>query len=367
VFEKVMVFDSDKDGYASTRDPALCITPKGTLFAFCEARADGAGDWASIDLLMRRSTDHGKTWSDTTIIANRTLGMPTHNLTPIVEKDGTIHLLYFINYARAYHIVSKDEGISWSPPTDITYVFEKFRPEYNWKVIATGPNHGTVLRNGRLLAPAWLCDPDPTIKGGHRPSCVATIYSDDHGETWKRGDIVVNNSAEVPNPSETHAVELENGNVMLNIRNESPKLRRLQSISPDGAANWSKPVFVEDLFEPVCNAAIERLSYKKTSGKSRILFCNPDSEADTIGLKNKSRGRRTHLTLKLSYDEGKTYPVKKLIDAGRSGYCDMVVGSDGTIYILYEQGERNNSGTVPQSLYLVKTNLEWLTDNKDKL
>ena len=367
VFEKTLVFDSDVHGYASTRDPALCITTKGTLLAFCEARVDGSGDWAAIDLLMRRSTDQGKTWSDTTILSNREKGKPTHNLTPIVEKNGTVHLLYFLNYARAFHITSNDDGKTWSKPIEITYVFDEFKPEYNWKVIATGPGHGIQLKNGRLLAPAWLCIPNPAIKGGdHRPSCVATIYSDDHGKTWKRGAIIADNSPEFPNPSEIHAIQLEDGNVMVDIRNESPNHLRAQSISPDGISNWTKPVFHPELFEPICNAAIERLSTKKQNGKSRILFCNPDSEKDKDKIgKNGFRGR-INLSLRLSYDEGKTYPVKKVVDAGRSGYCDMVAGKDGFIYILYEQGEREGKGSVPQSLYLVKVNLQWLTDGKDK-
>lgn len=365
VFEKTLVFDSDIHGYASTRDPALCITVKGTLLAFCEARADGSGDWASIDLLMRRSTDQGKTWSDTVILVNREPAKPTHNLTPIVESNGTIHLLYFINYARAYHIQSKDDGKSWSAPIDITYAFDTFKKEYDWKVIATGPGHGIQLKNGRLLAPAWLCIPDPKIRGGdHRPSCVATIYSDDHGKTWKRGDIIVNNSDSFPNPSEIHAIQLKDGNVLVNIRNESPKLQRLEAISPDGISKWSTPVYNTNLFEPICNAAIETLNSK--NGKTRTLFCNPDSESEREKIASRETRGRNNITLRLSYDEGKTYPVKKVIDPGRSGYCDMVTGKDGSIYILYEQGDRKRNGTVPQSLYIVKTNLEWLTDGKDK-
>ncbi len=365
LFDTVTVFNSDRYGYASTRDPAICITPKGTLLAFCEARADGPGDWASIDLLMRRSTDGGRTWNDTVVIAGRETGRPTSNLTPLVGKDGAIHLLYYRNYARSYEIVSRDDGLSWTPPVDITYVFDQFKEEYNWKVIASGPGHAIQLNNGRLIVPTWLCNPDPKIKGGHRPSCVASIYSDDHGRTWKRGAIIMNTSEESPNPSEIHAIELEDGRVMVDIRNESSRHRRMYSISPDGYSHWSKPVFNESLFEPICNASIERLSTKKKNGKSRILFCNPDSEADTAGRRDPSHFKRVNLTLRLSYDEGKTYPVSKVIDPGRSGYCDVVTGKDGMIYVFYEQGERFNSGTVPNSVVLARLNLAWLSDGKD--
>src|ERR1700712_4309252 len=80
IFEKVTVFDSDTYGYASTRDPAICITPKGTILAFCEARLGKARDWDPIDLLLRRSTDGGKTWGDTVILAGRQADKPTSNL-----------------------------------------------------------------------------------------------------------------------------------------------------------------------------------------------------------------------------------------------------------------------------------------------
>ena len=218
----------------------------------------------------------------------------------------------------------------------------------NWGVIApSGPGHAIQLRSGRLLVPVWMAIPNRAIKGGdHRPSCVATIYSDDMGKTWQRGAIVVTNSEEYVNPSESHAIELEDGSVLLNMRNETANRRRLESKSADGAGNWSKPVYNENLYEPVCNAAIERVSFKGKDGKNRIVFCNPDSQFDTATPPR----RRVNLKIRMSYDEGQTYPISKVIDTGRAGYSDVVCGKDGMIYVIYEQGERLNSGTVPNTL-----------------
>lgn len=126
---------------------------------------------------------------------------------------------------------------------DITPTFKEFRSEYDWRVIATGPGHGIQLRNGRLLVPVWMST--GTGGHGHRPSIVSVIYSDDHGRTWHRGDIVVRHTETTPNPSETAAIQLRSGRVMLNIRNESSRHRRLVSFSDDGVSNWSHPVFDE--------------------------------------------------------------------------------------------------------------------------
>ncbi len=120
--------------------------------------------------------------------------------------------------------------------------------------MAPGPGHGIQLAGGRLLVPVWLSS------GGrqHRPSCVAVICSDDHGRTWRRGDIVARHSPATPNPSESVAVQLTDGRVMLNIRNESRRFRRLVAFSPDGATRWTEPAFDESLFEPVCMASMVR-------------------------------------------------------------------------------------------------------------
>jgi sialidase-1 len=103
------------------------------------------------------------------------------NPTAIVDRQtGAVHFLYQIDYARCYYVRSDDDGLSFTAPVDITATFEQFRKEYDWNVIAPGPGHGIQLKNGRLLVPVWLST------GGHkhRPSCQATIYSDDHGRTW---------------------------------------------------------------------------------------------------------------------------------------------------------------------------------------
>ncbi|ETZ23179.1 exo-alpha-sialidase [Pedobacter sp. V48] len=340
--------------YASMRIPALVATKKGTLLAFCEGRIGTASDWADMDLLMRRSTDGGRTWENNVVIAARKSGQPTSNPTPIVDRDGTIHLLYQRDYATAYYTRSTDEGKTWSPAVDITYAFEAFKPEYNWKVLAPGPGHSIQLKNGRLLVPVWLSDPAKTTpRRSHAPSCIATIYSDDLGKTWKRGAIIAGNTPEFKNPSETMAIELNDGRVMVNIRNTSDQHRRGISYSNDGISGWTKPVFDEELYEPVCMATIIRLQDKEKSG---ILFINPDT-------KDVPKPPRKNLTARVSYDEGQSWTVKKVINASSSGYSDVAVTPDGTIYCLYET---NTSNDFNYSMVLKRFNAKWLTTPNEK-
>lgn len=322
VSEASIVFEPSAP-YASMRIPALVLTKQGTLLAFCEARIGTANDWSEMDLLLRRSTDSGHTWEPAITVAARQDKMPTSNATPIVDANGIIHLLYQRGYEKAYYTKSADDGKTWSPAVDITCAFEAFRPEYNWKVLAPGPGHSIQLSNGRLLVPVWICDPVKLLPHkSHYPSRVATIYSDDHGTTWQRGAILPDTTA-IRNPSETMAVQLQDGRVMLNIRHSGDNHRRGVSYSPDGISNWTTPITDTTLFEPVCMASIIRVNDKT------LLFTNPDS-------RDIPKHPRKNLTTRFSFDEGKTWPVKQVIDTAAAGYSDLAVAKDGTIYCLYE-------------------------------
>jgi len=374
LFQTQEIFNAKELGYKTTRIPAFAVTNNGTLLAFCEGRISSAGDWASIDILMRRSTDGGQSWSKPVVIAKgETVGKPTSNPVPIVGRNGTIHFLYQRRYAHCYYIKSTDDGKTWSEPKDITDAFKKFSAEYPWTVLAPGPGHAIELKNGRLVVPVWLASPNSVISEDkprpHRPSCVATIYSDDDGVTWKGGDIITNDgnpvsgSADtVVNPSESALIELSNGNVMINIRNESQTHRRLVAYSPDGSSHWNKPVFDNELFEPICMASMVNLS--SVLGKDYLLFCNPDSKNDPASQQLVARkgNRRENLTLKLSYDGGKSWPVAKVVDPGPTSYSDVAVSKEGVIYILYEHLTGFEHQTA--QIMLARLNLSWLTDGR---
>lgn len=346
----IPVLDTKDHPYSSLRIPALVVTQKGTLLAFAAGRIDSGSDWADMDLVMRRSVDGGDTWQPLQVIAQRENKTPVDNPTPIVGLDGTIHLVYQRDYARAFYTSSKDDGRTWSPAKDITAAFDDFKDEYDWKVLAPGPGHSIQLGNGRLIVPVWLADSDvEEPHRSHRPSRIATIYSDDNGSTWKRGELIPDMPG-FKNPSETMAVELSDGRVMLNIRNESAERRRGVSYSEDGISGWTKPEYVEELFEPICMASIIRVNDK---GSDRYqLFVNPDS-------KEIPKHPRRNLTIKLSADEGKTWSVAQVLNEGVSGYSDLAIDDNGTVYCLYETRMENDKGV---SLYLKKFDVQRLLD-----
>ena len=370
--EKQDLFTVGEDpAYNIYHIPGVVVTAKGTVLAWCEARK-GGGDWSDIRILLRRSTDDGRTWSAPKSIASVdgpkrknpfSSGLknvdPTHvtynNPVLIADRDGTVHMLFCLEYERAFYQRSEDDGLSWSKPVEITAAFEAFKKDYDWKVLATGPNHSIQLAKGRLLVPVWLS----TGTGGnaHRPSVTATIYSDDGGSTWQAGQIAAPCTEEWINPNETVAVELKDGQVMLNVRSESKAHRRIVVTSPDGATNWSTPRFDDALLEPICMAGLVRYEH---DGASLLIFSNPHNlEGGREGEPEPGKSRaRKNLSIKLSRDEGQTWPVNKLLEDGPSAYSDLAVTHSGTILCFYGAGSKLSF--AGSALRLARFNLEWL-------
>jgi sialidase-1 len=162
---------------------------------------------------------------------------------------------------------------------------------------------------------------------------------------------------------------------MLNARSESLAHRRLVTVSEDGATDWSRPEFQDELLEPICMGSLVRLSAKPADARNRLLFANPHNLDRASGNAKPGMSRdRKNLSIKLSYDEGRTWPVSKPLEPGYSAYSDLAVGPDGTIYCLYERGtedgksaETKNRVTSYTHLTLARFNLEWLTDGQDTL
>ncbi len=373
--DKQDLFTAGEDpAYNIYHIPGIVVTAKGSVLAWCEARKRPAGvsDWDDIRILLRRSTDDGKTWSAPKSIANvegpkqkNPFALKMKNVDPndvtynnpvlIADKDGTVHMLFCLEYERVFYQRSDDDGLTFSKPTEITAAFETFKKDYDWKVLATGPNHSIQLKTGRLVVPVWLS----TGTGGnaHRPSVTATIYSDDQGKTWKAGDIAVPCTEEWINPNETVAIELNDGSVMLNVRSESKAHRRLITTSKDGATGWSTPKFDDALLEPICMGGIVRYNH---GGKSLILFSNPHNLDKEKGKAEPGKNRdRKNVSVKISRDEGQTWPVNKLLEDGPSMYSDIAVTQSGTILCFYGRGTK--PGFAGAGLTLARFNLEWIT------
>jgi iduronate 2-sulfatase len=345
------VFTSGQDGYHTYRIPAIVVTTNQTVLAFCEGRKNSRSDSGDIDLLLKRSTDGGKTWSAQQLIwsdAGNTCGNPA----PVVDQTtGKIWLLMTwndgadkedaIGYQKArdtrrvFVTHSADDGLSWTKPQEITASVKK--PEWGW--YATGPVNGIQLmrgaHKGRLVIPA---NHSAVAASAQMMTHSHIIFSDDHGATWQLGGI------EDEKTNESTIVELSDGSLLHNMRSYHKKNRRAMATSKDGGATWS-PVKLDDaLIEPVCQASILRGTWPDRGGKSRILFANPASE------------KREKMTVKVSYDEGKTWAVKKLIHAGPAAYSCLTVLPDKTIALLFERGEKGPYETIA----LARFPVSWL-------
>ena len=337
------VFVAGMDGYHTYRIPALIVSRKGTLLAFCEARKSGPRDAGDIDLVLKRSLDGGKTWTPTQIVwdeQKNTCGNPC----PVIDaKTGTIWLPLTHNLgedkeeailsgaSRGTRTVwitkSDDDGATWSKPVEITRHVKKS----DWTWYATGPGIGIQLKSGRLLIP---CD---HYLAGSKDKYSHVMFSDDRGQSWKLGGVVG------PHCNECQAVELADGSVMLNIRGYHGNKRRLVAISKDGGETFSKPVPDETLVEPVCQASILR-DAGVSGGSDDILFSNPAST------------KREKMTVRISLDEGRTWPHAKELHSGPSGYSCLAVLPDGQIACLYERGTRN----YHQEIVLARFSRDWL-------
>lgn len=353
--DKTDLFSAGQSGYETFRIPGVVVTTKGTVLAYCEARRGSRSDWADIEVLLTRSTNGGRTWSPAQRIADSGKDTVNNPVAMVDRETGRITILYCVNYHRCYRIHSDDDGLTFSDPVDITESLTPFRDQHAWQVIATGPGHGIQLRNGRFVVPVWMS----TELKHHRPSAVSTIVSDDGGQTWQCGDVVCEHPEPLVNPSETIAVQLSDDRVLLNIRSENRIYQRAISTSDDGATGWSPIEFDDELYEPICMAGIVSVPEAIAGNKSTVLFTNPDSSNNpAFHGKNKFR-HRENVTVRLSTDDCESWPTSRLLDEGISGYSDLAVGSDGTVYCLYERG--GDDGFAHQHLTMARFNLPWVT------
>lgn len=369
LLEKTNLFEEGKDGFACYRIPGIIVTAKGSVLAYCEARKFSGADQGEIEVHLRRSTNGGHTWSPAKQIAHlaprlllakdkktqKPLDTQTvNNPVAIAGRDGTIHFLYCVEYQRGFYVRSEDDGITWSKPVEITPVLEQFRSELDWQRIATGPGHAVQLRTGRLVAPLWMstANKESKLRGA-----AATIFSDDDGKTWKRGEIAL------PAGNEPNIAELPDGRVFITARNGDPRGRRMVAYSRDGATGWSETAFVEELLEPRCMAGLVSHPGAGEMKKPLLLFSNPN-------ITSRENKDRKNVTIKASEDGGRTWPISRLLQSGPSAYSDLAVLPDGTVLCFYESGTpegdlKHHRPWAYAQLTLARFNLEWLDEGRD--
>lgn len=327
--EHVNVYTSGEDGYKMYRIPAIETAPDGTLLAFAEARKYGGNDPGygkqDIDLVLKRSTDGGKTWSAMEIIEDPGELWSAANPATVVDRTtGRVWVLYLRSKPERSTATSRagtddmqtlarhsaDNGRTWSEPLDLTKVARDW-DDPTWQASVVGPGGAIQTASGRLIAPVWKA----------KPYGALTIFSDDHGATWRR-------SAPVPGSvggNEDQLVQLADGRLLLDIR-QSEGARRMMATSDDGGQTWSEPRPGVTVTPVAC--AIERLTLKSAGDdRDRILWTGP-----------RGPGRRT-LVARLSYDEGQTFDHERVIADEPAAYSDLARLPDGAMGVLWERGD----------------------------
>ena len=324
-------------GYHTYRIPALLMTPKGTILFVCEARKNSGSDHGDIDLVLRRSEDGGKTWSPLRVIADggeRTMGNPCL----VADRaSGTIWMPFSQDNKRVLLMKSSDDGRSWSQPRDITA--DVLPPQWHW--VGPGPGHGIQLRKGRLVVPCWAGVEADVPFGATQLSYV--FFSDDAGKTWRAGA-----AAGVDRSDECEVVQRADNTLYMTARSRHNKKLRAYALSHDGGHSWLPAQYDDRLPEPSCQGSILRLTRQGRAAKNRIVLAHPSAP-----------NSRTHMTVRLSYDECRTWPVAKVVHTGGSAYSDLARNQQGEILLAFEKDGYSQ-------ISLVRMNVEWLTEGRDR-
>lgn len=337
----------DRIGYF--RIPALARTDKGTLIAVADGRVESNDDIPNnIDCIIRRSTDDGQTWTPVQRVVN--YPRPEGATDPSILVDRVTDTVWiFFNYAKegigigssqqgygdnTIHVMaikSGDEGVTWSEPIDITTSVKAD----DWRYVISSPGHGIQLKDGTLYQPAYYGLPS-SISSHPR---AYGFYSTDHGRTWKRTPPVAQRM------TEGMAVQLEDGRVMMNMRNSTSK--RARAYSTDLSKAWSAITYDDVLIDPACQAALVKLEQGEAAGRDWLVFGNPATTKT-----------RTNYTLRLSKDGGQTWVSSFEIWPQGAGYSDIVELANGDLGVLYEKWEGSGSkavlefARVPRSLLM---------------
>ena len=336
------------EAYTHHRIPGIFVTSKGTVIIYNEARKS-LEDWALMDIYLQRSEDGGMTFGDPIYIANGTDTFKTVN-NPVMLEDtlGRLHMLYLrdysINGGGAWQRTSSDDGLTWSEPKEIT---EFTKPELH-NAFAFGPGHGIRTSDGMLTVPVWMVLKSANVPmKEHWPSVISTFCSKDNGQTWFLGEIVGSvGGALYPGvfyPNESVAAEASDGRIVMNVR--SFNRYRALTYSSSGYSGWSRLAARSDMPDPCCFGSIAK--YDGLDGKYALLAVNCADEHD-----------RVKVTVRVSFDDGKTWSIKRTVDAERGGYCDIAVDEKTeSVYVLYE----DKGGSA--GIYLARMNAQWLIED----
>src|SRR6185437_7448011 len=340
-FSQNDIFREGDNGVHTYRIPALIETRNGVLIAVADARHDSDRDLpANISLVMRRSLNEGQDWeAPRTIQKVKKGGVGDASL--LLDRS-TGRIWCFFNYGppgigfltakpgtrtgattlQLHAIHSDNDGATWSEAVDLTPQVK----EPSWQGMFATSGTDIQISSGRFLVPLVVRDGQGIVHS-------LNAYSDNHGKTWKHGEPIGEGT------DESHNVELRDGVVLQNMRNGT---HRAIARSHDGGITFGPMSHDPALIDPSCNAGITR--YHR-GGKDILIFTNAAST------------HRKDITVKLSYDSGRTWPAARTIYAGPAGYSTVIPLHDGSIGVLYERG----NARPDERITFTRFNLAWVT------
>lgn len=311
------VFEAGEGGYDIFRIPTILVIPaestlendtvldQDIVIVMAEARRNGSSDHGDIDLVQKRSTDGGSTWSELEVVRQWESGIgKIGNSTPVFDQTtGKINLLHIAGEKPAdyktYTMESSDGGITWTEATLLTEGI-------------VGPGHGIQIHGGpydqRLVVP------------GYKDGGSYVLYSDDHGETWLQGE-----QFDDGNECEVTQVNAE-GKLMIAVRTIHPvsqpheKFHKLFAFSDDGGATWTDLKENTDLKEPVCMSSVVMSS-------EGVYYSYPNDYYS-----------RSNMTIAESKDAGQNFESLTRIYQGPAGYSDLGVSSENKLFLVFENG-----------------------------
>lgn len=338
------VFGAQGDGYAAFVSPTVIRTSDGTLVAFAQASKNELDGLQPSDIVMKRSTDGGVTWSALTKLASTGKNTLT-NPTAIYAPDKNRIVLLFqqvpeigadgkpkntgVGFMQTYSCISSDNGKTWSTPTDITQQVKQPRvPSYG-----SGPGVGICVKggtnNGRLIVPFYSNSSAYWFN--------YLVYSDDSGDSWK---VARGNSAYGIN--ESQIVQISHDEFLINAssyrvkddnnfyapsgwnpynyENITRNRAQLTVRMVDSVAVWSSPKVMVEQHDPTCQGSLIRFNPPQQGGDSILLMSNPASQHSWSATKepySSIQPMRVNGSVKISFDNGKTWPLSNRIFGDR--------------------------------------------------
>lgn len=330
-----VLFESGMLNYNCFRIPALVQWKPRVILAFAEGRKNNCSDFGDVDILMRKSTDGGKSWSEAVVVASNGK-QQAGNSAPVMDytdkrfPDGRLFLFYNTGNAsehairegkgqrRVWYKTSSDEGKTWDEPVEITEAVHSGIGE-DFRTHALTPGHALQFHTGpykgRLYIPSNHSQGPP--QEGFKEYRAYGFYSDDHGKSWQ-----VSANVETPSSNEAIGAVLEDGSLMLVIREQSGEQRKkLIAKSYNGGQSWDEVYFDQALTSPVCQSGILSIG-------SILFYSGPNSPE-----------KREKMTLKYSTDKGKNWDEGTLVFEGSAAYSDLVDTGKKKIGILFERND----------------------------